>query len=90
MSQMILLSMPMTTQNAKKSCFISFQQKKKNSTPRSMKTQKRKTITLKTKQRKNTTLIDRSAAGTWCQRSRSGRLKTRENPFASWIMPSPV
>ncbi len=55
-----------------------------------MKTQKKKTITLKTKQRKNTTLIDRSAAGTWCQRSRSGRLKTRENPFASWIMPSPV
>jgi hypothetical protein len=27
MSQMILLSMPMTTQNAKKSCFISFQKK---------------------------------------------------------------
>jgi hypothetical protein len=27
MSQMILLSMPMTTQNAKKSRFISFQQK---------------------------------------------------------------
>jgi hypothetical protein len=29
MSQMILLSMPMTTQNAKKGCFISFQQKMK-------------------------------------------------------------
>ncbi len=55
-----------------------------------MKTQKTKTITLETKQRKNNTLTDRSAAGTWCQRSRSGRLKTRENPFASWIMPSPV
>ncbi len=53
-----------------------------------MKTQKRKTITLKTKQRKNTTLIDRSAAGTWCQRSQSSPLKTRENPFTSW--PSPV
>ncbi len=51
---------------------------------------KRKTITHKTKQRKNTTLIDRSAARTWCQISQSGRLKTRENPFASWIMPSAV
>jgi hypothetical protein len=67
-----------------------FSKKKKNSTPRSMKIQKRKTITLKTKQRKNTTLIDRSAAGTSCQRSRSGRLKMRENPFTSWIIPSPV
>ncbi len=68
-----------------RSSFISFQQKKKNSTCRSMKTQKRRTITLKTKQRKNTTLIDRSAAGTWCQRSWSGCLKTRENPFTSFL-----
>ncbi len=51
---------------------------------------KRKTITLKTKQRKNTTLIDKSAVEIWCQRSHSGHLKTRENPFASWVMPSVV
>ncbi len=63
---MILLSMPMTTQNTKNSCFISFQKKKKNSTPRSM---KRKIIVLKTKQRKNTTLIDKLVVEIWCQKT---------------------
>lgn len=36
------------------------------------------------------TLMEASAAGSWCHRSRIGRLTTSASPRASWMIPSPV